>query len=141
MKIIIDTNLWISFLIGKQTFRLKDLLTREGTTIYVCRELLNELTDVASRPKFRKYISEDDIRQLLKVIELYCIDVALQKKATSEIRDAKDLYLLSLADTIEADCILTDDKDLLVLHKHGQTAILTLSDFFMLNSGQNQDKV
>lgn len=26
MKIIIDTNLWISFLIGKQTVRLKNLL-------------------------------------------------------------------------------------------------------------------
>ena len=39
MKIIIDTNLWISYLIGKQVFRLKELLTREEMVIFVCREL------------------------------------------------------------------------------------------------------
>ena len=80
MKIIIDTNLWISFLIGKQTFRLKELLTRKETLIFVCRELLDELVDVASRPKLKKYISQEDILQLLQVIELYCIEVVLHKK-------------------------------------------------------------
>lgn len=140
MKIIIDTNLWISFLIGKQTFRLKELLTRKGTVIFVCRELLNELMDVASRPKLRKYISQEDILQLLQIIELYCLDVVIQAKAISDIRDAKDLYLLSLADAVQADYLLTGDKDLLVLGKHGQTTILTLSDFLIQLSGQGQDK-
>lgn len=140
MKIIIDTNLWISFLIGKQTFRLKELLTQKGTVIFVCRELLNELMDVASRPKLRKYISQKDILQLLQVIELYCLEVVLQKRAISDVRDVKDLYLLSLADTVKADYLLTGDKDLLVLGKHGQTTILTLSDFLIQLSGQGQDK-
>ena len=51
-----------------------------------------------------------------------------------EVRDAKDLYLLSLAETVKANYILTGDKDLLVLHKHKQTTILTLTDFFNLHS-------
>lgn len=140
MKIIIDTNLWISFLIGKQTFRLKELLTRKETLIFVCRDLLDELVDVASRPKLKKYISQEDILQLLQVIELYCIEVVLHKKAISEVRDAKDLYLLSLADTIQADYLLTGDKDLLVLGKHGKTTILTLPDFLIQLSGQDPDK-
>ncbi len=34
-KVIVDTNLWISFLIGKELQNLKDLITRgEGTTHY-----------------------------------------------------------------------------------------------------------
>lgn len=140
MKIIIDTNLWISYLIGKQTYRLKELLTREGTTIFVCRELLDELMEVASRPKLKRYILQEDILQLLQVIELYCLEVVLHKKAVSEIRDAKDLYLLSLADEVEADYLLTGDKDLLVLGRHGKTAIFTLSDFLTRLSGQRQDK-
>ena len=28
-KVIIDTNLWISFLIGKELFKLKDLIVNE----------------------------------------------------------------------------------------------------------------
>lgn len=140
MKIIIDTNLWISYLIGKQTYRLKELLTREGTTIFVCRELLDELMEVASRPKLKRCILQEDILQLLQVIELYCLEVVLHKKAVSEIRDAKDLYLLSLADEVEADYLLTGDKDLLVLGRYGKTAIFTLSDFLTRLSGQRQDK-
>jgi predicted nucleic acid-binding protein len=50
-------------------------------------------------------------------------------KAQSSIRDAKDLYLLSLAETIQADYILTGDKDLLVLESHSQTQILTYSEY------------
>ena len=96
--------------------------------------------EVASRPKLKRYILQEDILQLLQVIELYCLEVVLHKKAVSEIRDAKDLYLLSLADEVEADYLLTGDKDLLVLGRYGKTAIFTLSDFLTRLSGQRQDK-
>ena len=133
MNVIIDTNLWISFLIGKQTAKLKELLTRKGIRIFVCRELVHEFLDVASRPKFQKYMLREDILQTLRLFELFCTNVTIREQAESEIRDAKDLYLLSLAETVKADYILTGDKDLLVLHKHKQTTILTLSDFLSLH--------
>lgn len=50
----------------------------------------------------------------------------------TNIRDAKDLYLLSLAETVHADYILTGDKDLLVLEAHLLTRILTYSEFSSL---------
>ena len=49
-----------------------------------------------------------------------------------EIRDKKDLYLLSLADTIKANYIVTGDKDLLVLEKHNRTKIVTITEFMKL---------
>ena len=106
MKIIIDTNLWISFLIGKQTMRLKELLTRKGIKIFVCHELVDELINVASRPKFKKYISQDDLFQTLRIMELFCTKAVIMRRAESEVRDAKDLYLLSLAETVKANYIL-----------------------------------
>ena len=45
------------------------------------------------------------------------------------MRDANDLYLLSLAETISADFILTGDKDLLTLQSHQRTQIVTYSVF------------
>ena len=47
MKIIIDTNLWISFTIGKRLSVLEALLKNKRIEIYVCKELINEYKDVA----------------------------------------------------------------------------------------------
>lgn len=54
MKIIVDTNLWISFLIGKRLSLLKKLLTNSDITVYVCDELIQEFKDVSQRGKIRK---------------------------------------------------------------------------------------
>ena len=40
--------------------------------------------------------------------------------------------LLSLADTIKANYIVTGDKDLLVLEKHNRTKIVTITEFMKL---------
>jgi len=129
MKIIIDTNLWISFLIGKKLLGLKALLSHTELSIYVCDSLIGELKRVTSKAKLRKYISEADVVAVLELIDVYCTHVVLSRKATSPIRDVNDLYLLSLAETVHADFILTGDKDLLTLRSHQQTSIVTYSTF------------
>ncbi|WP_459683343.1 putative toxin-antitoxin system toxin component, PIN family [Viscerimonas tarda] len=55
MNIIVDTNLWISFLIGKRLSVLKSLLTSSTVRIFVCDELLMEIQEISSKPKIRKY--------------------------------------------------------------------------------------
>lgn len=103
MRIIIDTNLWISFMLGRKIATMRTLLTHPSLEIYVCRELLDEFYDVSSREKIRKYIRPEDLDDTLKLIHLYGKYVVIQTKSKSEIRDKKDLYLLSLADTIKAN--------------------------------------
>ena len=49
MKVIIDTNLWISFLIGHQTQLVRRMLTDLRFDVYVCSRLIEEIRDVASR--------------------------------------------------------------------------------------------
>jgi len=129
MKIVIDTNLWISFLIGKKLSGLKNLLSNPNFTIYVCTELIEEIKKAISKPKIQKYLSADDEKDILELIDVFCIHIILYKKATSPVRDAKDLFLLSLAETVQANYILTGDKDLLVLQTHNQTKIISYSDF------------
>lgn len=129
IKVIIDTNLWISFLIGKKLEALRLLLLRKDVTVYICRELLDEFEAVAFRPKIMKYISAQDINQTIDLMTSFCQMVSIHSQAESSVRDAKDLYLLSLAETISADYILTGDKDLLVLERHDKTRIIPLSSF------------
>ena len=129
-KIIIDTNLWISFLIGKQLIALKSLCENNELLIYVCKELLSEFEDVTSRQKIRKYITNQDISDTLMLIDKFCIYETVNKSTVSKtLRDEKDLFLLSLADTVLADYIVTGDRDLLILQNHNQTRIVTFSEF------------
>ena len=52
-----------------------------------------------------------------------------ERNTLSPIRDPKDLYLLTLAETIDAAYIVSGDKDLLELQHHKQTKIIKLADF------------
>ena len=47
----------------------------------------------------------------------------------SAVRDPKDLYLLSLAETIKADYLVSGDADLIILEQHKSTQVVRLSEF------------
>lgn len=50
-RIIIDTNLWISFLISKNFLKLDKILFSQKTTLIFSQELLDEFISVAQRQK------------------------------------------------------------------------------------------
>jgi len=130
MKVIIDTNLWISFLIGHQKQLVRRMLTDLRFDVYVCSLLVEEIRDVASRDKIRKYVSDADINDLLAIINAFCQFVTIEAEvAPKAVRDPKDLYLLALADTIGADYIVSGDADLTDLAKYNQTNIIKITDF------------
>jgi hypothetical protein len=130
MKVIIDTNLWISFLLGHQTHIVRRMLTDLRFDVYVCERLLNEICDVARRDKIRKKVSLSDVKDLLAIIRAFCRFVEIDTKANpSSIRDPKDLYLLSLAETIGADYIVSGDADLIDLGQHQRTKMIKFIDF------------
>jgi putative PIN family toxin of toxin-antitoxin system len=95
----------------------------------VCDELLEEFAHVSLRLKLRKYMTDNDVKDTYKLMEQYCHHVPITKKAVSSVRDKNDLYLLSFAETVPADFILTGDKDLLSLQSHHQTKIVTYKEF------------
>ena len=127
-RIIIDTNLWISFLITKDFTKLDEIIfSRHGVLVF-SQELLDEFLEVARRPKFRRFFSSDDIEEILETIDEYADFVKVQTK-TEVCRDPKDNFLLSLSIDGNADFLLTGDKDLLDLSKFGETNIKTISSF------------
>lgn len=130
-RIILDTNLWISFLISKDFSKLDELLFTKSCTLVFSQELIDEFISVAKRPKFRRFFSQVDIEEILETIDEYAdfVDV----KVTNDVcRDPKDNFLLSLSQDGKVDFLLTGDQDLLALNKFGSTKILTISDFLRL---------
>jgi putative PIN family toxin of toxin-antitoxin system len=127
-RIIIDTNLWISFLITKDFTKLDEIIFSGKGVLVFSKELLDEFLEVAKRPKFRRFFSLDDIEEMLETIDEYADFVNIQTK-TEVCRDPKDNFLLSLSVDWKADFLLTGDKDLLDLTKFVETRIITISDF------------
>lgn len=130
-RIILDTNLWISFLITKNYSKLDDILFAKECVLVFSMELLDEFLEVARRPKFRRFFSPSDIEGLLETIQEYG-DLVDVKTNVGICRDAKDNFLLSLAHDGKADILLTGDDDLLVLEKYNKTQIMTIGDFFRM---------
>ncbi|MCF2503459.1 putative toxin-antitoxin system toxin component, PIN family [Dyadobacter sp. CY107] len=127
-KIILDTNLWISFLISKDFSKLDKILFSRKCRLVFSEELMQEFLQVAGRPKFKKYFSSDDLEAILQSIEEFA-DFVHVTTVTTLCRDPKDNFLLSLAIASKADYLLTGDTDLLDIKKITNTEILTISQF------------
>lgn len=130
-KIILDTNLWISFLISKNFTQIDELIENRKITLIFSNELISEFLDVISRPKFEKYFSKIDIEKIL----IYFAQFGKMIKVKSDIklcRDEKDNFLLNLSVDSKADFLITGDSDLLVLQKIERTKIITFSELVTL---------
>ena len=127
-KVILDTNLWISFLISKSLSEIDNLIHDRKIKLIFSNELIEEFITVAKRPKFIRYFTNDDLKELLRLFDYYCRLIKV-KINISESRDKKDNFLLSLAVDGKADFLVTGDLDLLILKKIKKTKIVTWSDF------------
>lgn len=64
-RVILDTNLWISFLINNDFSRLDRIINDKKVVLLYSQELIEEFIEVARRPKFKKYFTEESLQLLL----------------------------------------------------------------------------
>lgn len=129
-RIVIDTNLWISFLLKKDYSKFDKLFWDKTTVLLFSKELLDEFVKTAERPKFAKYFTFIDLQDLLIQISLRAIFIDV-KSEFNVCRDFKDNFLLALAKDGNASHLITGDKDLLVLKKFENTTITTISTYLL----------
>ncbi|MDB4923596.1 putative toxin-antitoxin system toxin component, PIN family [Mucilaginibacter sp.] len=128
IRIILDTNLWISFLLTKDFSKLDQIIFGKQCTLIFSKELVEEFLEVAKRPKFRRFFSQTDIEDILETIYEHA-DFTIVKTNLKVCRDPKDDFLLSLSVDGKVDFLLTGDKDLLDLKTISETKIITISEF------------
>jgi len=128
-RIVVDTNLWISFLLNSSIKqRLSRLLLSDEIVFLFSKELFDELETTAKRRKFHRYFSASNVDDLIEML----VEIAgiVEVRSTVDIcRDPKDNFLLALTQDGVADYLITGDHDLLCLKKSGKTKIVTLKDF------------
>ncbi len=127
-RIVIDTNIWISFLLTKDFSYFDKIISNPNLVLLFSDTFLEEFIEVARRPKFKKYFSQRDLEELLIQMRKHSefIDV---KSTTNICRDPKDNFLLNLCKDGKASHLITGDKDLLELKRYGKAQIITMNKF------------
>ncbi|KFC24566.1 putative toxin-antitoxin system toxin component, PIN family [Chryseobacterium sp. FH1] len=125
-KIILDTNIWVSYFFNGKLNELSKIILDNELSVFTTSFLIDELKDVLSREKIKKKLkfsldSYIDFHQ--QVTEHFQI--------TEEFEgcpDPKDNFLFDLAIQSKAKTIVTGDKKLLDF-KTENISVISLSDF------------
>jgi|SRR5690606_13958121 len=125
-KIILDTNIWVSYFIGRNFDEIALTILNNKLTIFSCAELEEELANVLSRAKFKKLLHlETDrylsfLRNLTQFVQI--------NKNFKGCPDEKDNFLFDLGIQTSSDFLITGDKRLLTFDQSPLT-VLSLKTF------------
>lgn len=131
MRVVLDTVVFVRALINARNYSgqiLSEFSTRY--TLLISRETARELLEVIRRPELaRKYkrITAINIESIIEI--LAHADVITLTDIPEVVRDAKNDIVISTAQTGNADYLVTEDKDLLVLNGQFQFEIITPKTF------------
>ena len=126
---VFDTNVLISAIFDFNSSPAAALTkARNLGRLLISHEVAMEYLSVFSRKKLDKWITfENRINFIENIIEnSMFVNIT---KHVSVCRDYKDNMFLSLAISAQSDCIVSGDKDLLVLHPFNGIPILNPVDF------------
>jgi len=125
LRFVFDTNVLISTLLLPQSVprRAFDLAQERGKLL-ISAATIEELNSVLRRPRFDKYLREDDRLQFLAALVRES-EVVQISEAVKECRDPKDDKFLELALNGKATCIVSGDADLLALNPFRGISVLT----------------
>jgi uncharacterized protein len=129
MRVIIDTNIWISYFLFDSFSEFEKILSNETIIIIASEKLIDEINLVFSYPKFKKVINKKNISAIINFITDRCYFIT-PKESKIRSRDQKDNYLIDLAISSKSIFLVTGDKDLLSLKKVSKTQIITMKELF-----------
>jgi putative PIN family toxin of toxin-antitoxin system len=131
VKVVFDTNVWISIFMEKM---LRDEFSRVKTdlTVYISKDIGLEISKVLQYPQVAKILkkigmSENDVLRIL-ANNSNKIETKLKLHVINE--DTEDNKILECALAAGADFIVSGDRHLLAIGKFRKTRILTPREFF-----------
>lgn len=132
LKVIFDNNAWISFCMNSYLTRIETLFGNPFIDIYSCQNLIDEFDDVSSRERIQKYLVKGRPEKARLALIAFKRPFKMPISAPAISRDLYDDYFLYFSEQYDLDFIVTGDKDLLVLEKHGHTQIIKFNEFMSI---------
>ena len=116
IRVVADPGVFVSGLIGRRGGP-PDLVLRafvdDRIEVIASPLLLAELEQVLRRPKFRRYVDEDRVREYVERIQRHATVVDDPRDRPAVTRDPNDDHLVALARQERVDAIVSGDRDLL----------------------------
>jgi len=134
VRVILDINILLSGIISPRWLpaRLIDAWLDRRFTLVSHELQLDELREVSRRDKIRVLVKPTEIGRLINQIILVA-DMPTTLPPVERSRDPRDDFLLALSERGSADWLVTGDKrDLLSLHHHGATQIVSAAELASL---------
>ena len=125
---ILDSNIWISYVITKRLDTLVTRIYHYHLTVLTSQPLIAEIQEVLSRPKFKKYLKHPDIKELIAIHLKLCRFVDTDE-STNQLTDPKDNFLLNLYNKGKATIIVSGDKEFLQEASELNYRVMTLKEF------------
>ena len=126
MKIVFDTNVIISALITHGlSYRVLDICI-DKHVLFISDWIINELNETLDK-KFD--INQPELDRIIDFLYRSFIKIKPQGNKPTICRDVDDNNILFLAESVNADIIITGDDDLLILEKYKNIKILTPREF------------
>lgn len=133
MRIVLDTNVWISALLfGGNPRKLIQIAQNNQLQIYASEVLLEELAEVLNHSKFQPRLQSLDVTSetlWLNVTRLVHVCQNPPSITCPELRDPDDIIVLQAAVAAQAIAVVSGDNDLLVLREFDSIPILTVTAF------------
>ena len=127
LRLVVDTNVFISSLLSGPMMRLARIAFTDHTLLYSVEQLV-ELKEVMSRRKIRARIIKGNQEELITSLWVHA-ELVPVRSSVRICRDPDDDHFLALSVDGLADILITGDKDLLVLKKFNKTRIITPGEF------------
>jgi hypothetical protein len=133
LKVVLDTNVWVSALLfGGKPARLVQLARSGQVQICMSQDLLGELTDVLHYPKFQVRLQRLGTTPEALLINVSWL-VSVGKRAVSidvpGLRDPNDIIVIQAAIAAQAMAIVSGDDDLLILKNIAGIAMFSVTTF------------
>ena len=135
MRVVADTNIAVSGLLwGGKPRQLLQLAANQQLTILSTDELLDELLDVVSRPRFHKRLLAAGTNAIDLVADYrFLVEVVTQAEIKPTVlADPDDDAVIACALGGKADYIVSGDDHLLRLKLHQGIPILTVHEILVI---------
>ena len=143
MKVLLDTNIWISGLLwGGKPRQIIQLGQQKQILIYSSQLLIKELELTLAYLKLQRRLDKLEITTeelLQEVFKIVTLIQPVSLPSIPELRDSKDKIVLETAVSVPVNAIVSGDEDLLVMKKFQEIPIVTVKDFLDIYNNLDKD--
>ncbi len=134
MKIVLDSNIIVAAYAGRGLCNSLFELCLDRYSVVISNFILEEVY----RTLYSKLkIPKKNVQIIIDYLKEFCILSEYEKLISKVCRDKNDDDIIALALSNNADYLITEDKDLLVLKKYKNIKILSPREFWVIVKDTN----